>query len=80
MRHLGPVVVFEDIDDYPTRVDDPELDVDKSCVLVAKGYLGIPETGAMGQPAAPSRSLATATKSSSTSRPAGSSRMSPAKR
>ena len=50
MQHRGRAVVFEDIDDYWTRVDDPNLDVDKDCVLVLKqvgpkGYPGMPEVG-----------------------------------
>ena len=47
---------FEDIDDYKARIDDPDLPVDETCVLVlkgcgAKGYPGFPETGNMGLPA-----------------------------
>lgn len=50
MTHRGRAVVFEDIEDYHTRIDDPELDVDKDCVLVLKqvgprGYPGMPEVG-----------------------------------
>jgi dihydroxy-acid dehydratase len=56
MRHRGRAVVFEDIDDYKARVDDPELDIDASCVMVLKncgpkGYPGMPEVGNMGLPA-----------------------------
>ena len=56
MRHRGKAVVFEDIDDYKARIDDPELAVDATCVLVLKGcgpkgYPGFPETGNMGLPA-----------------------------
>jgi dihydroxy-acid dehydratase len=29
-------VVFEDIDDYKARVDDPNLDIDETCVMVLK--------------------------------------------
>ena len=55
MQHRGRAVVFEDIDDYKARIDDPDLDVDASCVLVLKncgpkGYPGFPETGNMGLP------------------------------
>jgi L-arabonate dehydrase len=28
MKHRGRAVVFEDIDDYKARVDDPGLDID----------------------------------------------------
>lgn len=50
MTHRGRAVVFEDIDDYHNRIDDPALDVDESCVLVLKqvgpkGYPGMPEVG-----------------------------------
>ncbi|MBC5810522.1 MAG: dihydroxy-acid dehydratase [Candidatus Eremiobacteraeota bacterium] len=50
MRHHGRAVVFEDIDDYLARIDDPALDVDADCVLVLKGagpqgYPGMPEVG-----------------------------------
>ncbi len=56
MTHRGRAVVFEDIDDYHTRIDDPDLDVDASCVLVLKqvgpkGYPGMPEVGNFGLPA-----------------------------
>ena len=55
MHHRGRAVVFEDIDDYRSRIDDPELDVDESCVLVlrncgAKGYPGLPEVGNLSLP------------------------------
>jgi len=55
MQHRGRAVVFEDIDDYKARIDDPDLDVDPGCVLVMKncgpkGYPGFPETGNMGLP------------------------------
>ena len=36
LRHKGKAVVFEDIEDYHSRVDDPALDVDESSVLVLK--------------------------------------------
>jgi dihydroxy-acid dehydratase len=47
--------VFEDIDDYNKRVDDPNLDVDETSVLVLKnvgpvGYPGMPEVGNMSPP------------------------------
>ena len=55
MTHTGKAVVFEDIDDYKKRVDDPDLDVDETCVLVLKnvgpvGYPGMPEVGNMSLP------------------------------
>lgn len=56
MTHRGRAVVFEDINDYHARIDDPDLDVDASCVLVLKqvgpkGYPGMPEVGNFGLPA-----------------------------
>lgn len=56
MQHTGKAVVFEDIEDYKHRIDDPELEVDESSILVLKnvglkGYPGMPEVGNMGMPA-----------------------------
>ncbi len=56
MQHTGRAVVFENIDDYKARIDDPALDVDPSSVLVLKnvgpkGYPGMPEVGNMQLPA-----------------------------
>ena len=56
MQHTGRAVVFENIDDYKARIDDPTLDVDPTCVLVLKnvgprGYPGMPEVGNMQLPA-----------------------------
>lgn len=47
--------MFEDIDDYKHRLDDPELDVDENSILVLKnvgpkGYPGMPEVGNMALP------------------------------
>jgi dihydroxy-acid dehydratase len=55
MRHRGPAVVFSTIEDYHSRILDPELDVDENSVLVLqncgpKGYPGMPEVGNMGLP------------------------------
>lgn len=55
MRHTGKAVVFENIEDYHARVDDPNLQVDETSVLVLKnvgpvGYPGMPEVGNMGVP------------------------------
>ena len=36
MRHRGRAVVFEDIDDYKARIDDADLDIDETCVMVLK--------------------------------------------
>ncbi len=56
MQHTGPAVVFEGIDDYKERIDDPDLEVDENSVMVLKyvgpkGYPGMPEVGNMGLPA-----------------------------
>jgi len=55
MEHTGKAVVFETIDDYKARIDDPELEVDENSILVLKnvglkGYPGMPEVGNMGLP------------------------------
>jgi dihydroxy-acid dehydratase len=52
MQHTGRAVVFENIDDYKAKINDPDLDVDESCILVLKnvgpkGYPGMPEVGNM---------------------------------
>jgi L-arabonate dehydrase len=56
MKHRGRAVVFEDIDDYNRRIDDPKLDVDADSILVLKncgpkGYPGFPEVGNFALPA-----------------------------
>ena len=55
MRHRGRAVVFEDIDHFKARLDDPELDIDETCVMVLKncgpkGYPGMAEVGNMPLP------------------------------
>ena len=55
LQHTGKAVVFENIDDYKSRVDDPDLDVDENSVMVLKnvgpkGYPGMPEVGNMAIP------------------------------
>jgi len=56
MTHTGKAYVFEDIEDYKAKIDDPNLDVDENSILVLKnvgpkGYPGMPEVGNMGIPA-----------------------------
>ncbi|MGI9435052.1 MAG: IlvD/Edd family dehydratase, partial [Geminicoccaceae bacterium] len=56
MQHKGKAVVFESIEDYKARIDDPDLDVDENSILVLKycgpkGYPGMAEVGNMGLPA-----------------------------
>lgn len=55
MQHTGRAVVFESIEDYHQRIDDPALDIDETCVMVLKyvgpvGYPGMPEVGNMALP------------------------------
>lgn len=55
MQHRGRAVVFKDIEDYHARVDDPDLDIDETCVMVLQtvgpvGYPGMPEVGNMTLP------------------------------
>ena len=55
-RHTGPAVVFEDIDDLASRVDDPSLDIAPGSVMVLKnggpkGAPGMPEWGHLPIPA-----------------------------
>lgn len=55
MQHTGKAVVFENIEDYKARIDDPLLEVDENSVLVLKnvgpkGYPGMPEVGNMSLP------------------------------
>ena len=54
-QHSGKAVVFENIEDYKLRIDDPDLPVDENSVLVLKnvgpkGYPGMPEVGNMTLP------------------------------
>jgi len=55
LQHIGPAVVFENIEDYKLRIDSEDLLVDKDSVLVLKNvglksYPGMPEVGNMGLP------------------------------
>ncbi|MCI0698043.1 dihydroxy-acid dehydratase [candidate division KSB1 bacterium] len=55
MKHRGRAVVFESMEDYHERIDDPNLDIDESCVIVLKGvgpkgYPGMPEVGNVDLP------------------------------
>jgi dihydroxy-acid dehydratase len=56
MQHRGRAVVFETIEHYHARIDDPALDIDEACVMVLKncgprGYPGMAEVGNMPLPA-----------------------------
>jgi L-arabonate dehydrase len=55
MRHRGRAVVFENIEDFHKRIDDPDLEVDERSVMVLKncgpkGYPGMAEVGNMPLP------------------------------
>ena len=55
LTHRGKAVVFETIEDYHARIDDPHLEVDATSILVLKGcgpkgYPGMPEVGNMALP------------------------------
>ena len=56
LSHRGRAVVFENIEDLHARIDDPELDIDETCVIVLrgagpKGYPGMPEVSNTPLPA-----------------------------
>ena len=53
--HTGPAIVFDSIEDFKARVDDPMLDVTAETVMVLRGcgprgYPGMPEVGNMPLP------------------------------
>ncbi|OGA31683.1 MAG: dihydroxy-acid dehydratase [Betaproteobacteria bacterium RIFCSPLOWO2_12_FULL_64_23] len=55
MKHRGRAVVFENIREFHSRIDDPKLDIDENCVMVLKncgpkGYPGMAEVGNMPLP------------------------------
>jgi dihydroxy-acid dehydratase len=55
LKHRGRAVVFETIEDFKARIDDPALDIDENCVMVLKGagpkgYPGFPELGNLPLP------------------------------
>jgi dihydroxy-acid dehydratase len=55
LRHRGSAVVFDSVEDFRARVDDPDLDVDADSVLVLRGcgprgYPGMPEVANMPLP------------------------------
>ncbi len=56
LQHRGRAIVFDSIEDFHARVDDPDLDVDADSVMVLrgcgpKGYPGMPEVSNMPIPA-----------------------------
>ena len=55
LRHRGTALVFDTIEDFAARVDDPDLPVDADTVLVVRnagpaGYPGMPEIGNLAIP------------------------------
>ena len=55
MKHRGRAVVFESIEDFRSRIDDPNLEIDETCVMVLqncgpRGYPGMAEVGNMPLP------------------------------
>ncbi len=55
LTHRGPAVVFDSIEDFRDRIDDPDLEVTADSVLVLRGcgprgYPGMPEVGNMPLP------------------------------
>ncbi len=55
LQHRGPAVVFDSIEDFHARIDDPGLEVDENSVLILrgcgpKGYPGMPEVSNMPLP------------------------------
>ncbi|MFF2485093.1 IlvD/Edd family dehydratase [Microbacterium sp. NPDC058062] len=56
LKHRGRAVVFDSIEDFHARIDDPGLDIDENSVMVLrgcgpKGYPGMPEVSNMPLPA-----------------------------
>jgi L-arabonate dehydrase len=55
MKHRGPAIVFETMEDYHARIDDPDLAITEDSVIVLKGvgpvgYPGMPEVGNVDLP------------------------------
>jgi len=55
LKHRGRAVVFESIEDFKAKIDDPGLDIDENCIMVLKGcgpkgYPGMAEVGNMPLP------------------------------
>ena len=55
LRHRGQAVVFDSIEDFRARVDDPDLQIDETSVMVLrgcgpKGYPGMPEVSNLPLP------------------------------
>jgi L-arabonate dehydrase len=55
LKHRGRAVVFESIEEFKSRIDDPDLDIDENSIMVLKGcgpkgYPGMAEVGNMALP------------------------------
>jgi dihydroxy-acid dehydratase len=55
LKHRGPAVVFESIEEFKSRIDDENLDIDENSIMVLKGcgpkgYPGMAEVGNMPLP------------------------------
>jgi dihydroxy-acid dehydratase len=55
LQHRGRAVVFESIEEFHTRIEDENLDIDENCIMVLKncgprGYPGMAEVGNMPLP------------------------------
>jgi L-arabonate dehydrase len=55
LKHRGPAVVFETIEDFKAKIDDENLDIDENSIMVLKGcgpkgYPGMAEVGNMALP------------------------------
>lgn len=55
LQHRGRAVVFESIEDFKSRIDRPDLEIDENSVMVLKGcgpkgYPGMPEVGNLPLP------------------------------
>ncbi|WP_439592862.1 IlvD/Edd family dehydratase [Microbacterium sp.] len=55
LKHRGRALVFDSIEDFHARIDDPDLDVDADSIMVLrgcgpKGYPGMPEVSNMPLP------------------------------
>jgi L-arabonate dehydrase len=55
LQHRGRAVVFENIEEFHSRINDEDLEIDESCVMVLKncgprGYPGMAEVGNMMLP------------------------------
>ena len=55
LKHRGRAVVFDSIEDFHARIDDPDLDIDADSVMILRGcgprgYPGMPEVANMPLP------------------------------